>query len=226
VKAIRILALASLLAPTLGALGCEAILGIEDARLDRILSADGAAPGTGGDHGAGGDSGVGGGGSDLCASYCGAVMASCTGAFAVYTTVDSCLAVCSHLPEGLEGDENDNSVHCRLRHAESAPAEPLYYCPIAGPGGNGVCGSNCDGLCSVAQGVCTGDLGLWASIADCHDDCEDVSDLGTYSTDPDAAMYQGDHVQCWLYHLSSAAVTDPDIHCPHAAGAPPCAKDD
>ena len=215
-------------------LACEAILGIEDASVDPALAGEsttgGAAPATGGSAGAdvshGGDSTGGGGAApDLCAQYCATVMASCTGPFAVYTTAESCLAVCEQLPAGSEGDEIGNSGHCRLRHAESAPAEPLNYCPIAGPGGNGICGGNCESLCTVAQGVCTGDLQPWSGAIACQNDCAGVPDLATYSTDPDAAMYKGDHVQCRLFHLSSAAVKDPEIHCPHVAGAPPCAPE-
>ena len=77
----------------------------------------------------------------------------------------------------------------------------------------------------IDRGVCTGDLQPWSGAIACQNDCAGVPDLATYSTDPDAAMYKGDHVQCRLFHLSSAAVKDPEIHCPHVAGAPPCAPE-
>lgn len=218
----KALAKGSLLVVAAGGLSCGAILGIEDAEVDPALTAaPGGASGAGGQ---GGTTSAGGGGEpSVCERYCDTVMATCTGVFAVYTTIESCLAVCGHLPPGREGDEIGNTAHCRLRHAESAPAEPAYYCPIAGPGGNGVCGSNCEGLCTIAEGVCVGATEQWSSRIACQDECSAVPDLGTYSTDPSESFYEGDHVQCRLFHVSSAALMDAAIHCPHVAGAPPCA---
>jgi hypothetical protein len=149
-------------------------------------------------------------------------MASCTAAFAVYSTRDACLAVCAHLPAGEDGDQSGNSIQCRKRSAELAPTEPSFYCPAAGPGGNGICGNNCDGLCALATAVCTGASAQWPDLETCLNDCATLPDLGTYSTDSSFEMYEGPHVQCRLVHASSAATADTDAHCKHVGGAPPC----
>lgn len=221
---------------------CANVLGIEDAELDPGLGGEESnetPSGTGGSvaasggtasqqQGAGGQTSAGAGGAGggpavpLCEAYCSAVMSNCTGIDAVYTTPEACLAVCELLPEGQEGDETGNSTHCRLRSAEIAPTEPSYYCPIAGPGGNGVCGSNCDGLCTIAQAACDGDDEQWPSGAACQSGCSDLEDLGTFSVDPTFAMYAGGHLQCRLYHAAASALSDPDVHCMHVGGAPPC----
>jgi hypothetical protein len=158
----------------------------------------------------------------LCERYCSAVMTNCTGDFSVYTSSDTCRAVCDLLPEGTHGDEVGNSVECRLRAAEAAPSEPSFYCPLSGPGGGGTCGTNCESLCTLVESVCAGELGQW-DAASCSSQCVTLPDLGFFSTAPSYEMYKGEHVQCRLFHASSAAFKDAAAHCPHAAGAPPCA---
>lgn len=157
-----------------------------------------------------------------CERYCASVMMNCTDDFAVYTSSETCQAVCHALPEGLEGDEVGNSVHCRMRAAEAAPSEPSYYCPIAGPGGAGVCGTNCESLCTIMESACSGENDQWDSTESCMTDCEGLADVGFYSTAPTHALYEGEHVQCRILHASSASLQDAAQHCPHASGAPPC----
>jgi hypothetical protein len=156
----------------------------------------------------------------LCQQYCTAVMSSCTAAFAVYTSYETCLSVCAALPQGKQGDRSGNSVSCRLSAALLAKDEVPHYCPVAGPGGNGVCGSNCEALCELRAKVC-GQYGS-GDVATCRSDCEQLQDLGNYSTALDVEQYGGPHVQCRLYHVSAAAAADAEKHCPHAAGAAPC----
>jgi hypothetical protein len=192
---------------------CANILGIEEASVDPTFEAD--------EYGSG-STGTGTASSALCEAYCASVMANCQGEDAVYKTDEICLAVCAALPAGTPGDSSENSIECRKRNADSASAEPAYYCPSAGPGGNGVCGANCEGLCTIGAAICTGISDGW-SPEGCLAACASVPDLGTYSVAESADMYAGDHVQCRLYHLSSASVGDPDKHCEHAAGAAPCA---
>lgn len=210
---------------------CAEILALEDAELDEsggpaspggsiALGGQGSAGGAGGSASAGGAGGQA--QANLCETYCETVMTHCSGPFAVYNTIDTCKAVCSHLPPGQPGDEAHNSVYCRLHAAESAPSEPSFYCPLAGPGGHGVCGENCAALCTVAAGVCVRGDRDWPGEAECANECNALPDLGTYTTDPAAAMFEGHHVQCRLFHVSAAAIEDPEVHCAHAAGAPPC----
>jgi hypothetical protein len=182
---------------------------------------DAATAATGGGGGAGGGAP----GPAVCEAYCELVMSNCTGAFAVYASIDVCRATCPLLPEGEPGDTSGNTVRCRMHQAEAAPAEPSFYCPNASMGGNGVCGTNCEGLCAVAPGVCTGDMAPWPSGAACLAACAELPDLGTFSTDGAAGMYAGPHVQCRLFHLAAASVDAPEVHCTHVAGAPPCAAD-
>jgi hypothetical protein len=155
-----------------------------------------------------------------CEQYCDVVAASCQGVFAVYTSRETCLAVCAALPEGEPDDDRGNSVECRLRAARYARDEAAHYCPIAGPGGNGHCGSNCEGLCRLRAGICA--EFATTDEAACVADCKALPDLGDYSTDTSRAMYSGSHVQCRLYHVSAAPVTDTEQHCRHGDGAAPC----
>lgn len=156
----------------------------------------------------------------LCEQYCSAVTDNCTGAFTVYTSYATCLAVCARLPEGTAGARTGNSVQCRLRAAQVAKEEVPHYCPIAGPGGNGVCGTNCESLCGLREGVCAGFSE--SDIESCRSECSKLQDLGNYSTDLNVGQYAGPHVQCRLYHLSAAAADDPEQHCLHVDGAAPC----
>jgi hypothetical protein len=201
---------------------CRQVLDIEDAKVDPSV-AQPATAGAGAIKGlAMGASGAGGAGdaSSVCEHYCAAVTQNCTGAFAVYTSLDACLAVCAALPEGMPSDRNLNTVQCRLHAALVATDEVPHYCPIAGPGGNGVCGSNCESLCQLRDTLCadykTGDT------AACLQGCAKLKDLGSYSTDLGANQYGGAHVQCRLYHVSAAATDDAELHCKHADGAAPC----
>jgi hypothetical protein len=208
------------------AFACEQVLGLEEAHVDPTFPGSGNE--TKNDPGWLGDSGAGAAGMDgsgsvptLCERYCDTVMANCGGDFAVYASRENCLSVCAHLPEGTEGDASGNTVHCRLRAAELAPSEVPYYCPVAGPGGNSVCGSNCSGFCALVVSICTGENEVWTSTESCLWACSQLSDEGSYTTSLAAEYYQGSHLQCRLYHVAAAA-DEPSVHCVHAAGGPPC----
>ena len=219
-------------AVSLGASSCRQIVGIEDAELDPTLSRSGAGAGSiaslQGASSSGGEiaqAGEGNAGSDgatpsICEQYCGVVTKNCTGAFAVYTSYTTCLAVCAALPEGMPGDSGLNSVQCRLHAASIATDEVPHYCPIAGPGGNGECGSNCESLCGLREQICADYKD--SDLTSCLESCAMLQDLGTYSTDLDLDQYRGPHVQCRLYHVSAAAVADAPQHCRHVDGARPC----
>jgi hypothetical protein len=156
----------------------------------------------------------------LCERYCLAVTSNCRGPFAVYTSYDSCLAVCALLPPGSPGDRGVNSVECRLHAATIAPSEVPHYCPIAGPGGNGECGTNCEGYCSLMSGVCAD----WVPTEPmkCLTDCQKLPDRGDFTSDVSGQDYMGNHVQCRLYHVCAAMSDDAEQHCRHADGALPC----
>ena len=116
---------------------------------------------------------------------------------------------------GFRATEAGNSVQCRLNSARvrEFPGERRTACPAAGPGGDGVCGSNCDGYCQLMLAECPGSF----DAASCVQSCAATSDPGGFDT----SRIEGDSVQCRLYHLQAASVS-PRNHCPHAAGAYPC----
>ena len=232
----------------LGTLACNEILGIDEARLARdgsgAAAGVGAGPSSGGTGvgatggsgdapGSGGDAGMAGspGPQTLCETYCATVQTNCLGADAQYVNLESCLETCARLPEGTEGDTQINTVHCRLSQAEDAALEPFFACTFAGPAGSGECDSNCESLCTLAMQACDPTKpeenagAFYADKAACMTDCEQVPDLGTYTTDPAVQQYSGGHVQCRIYHVISA-FGEPDSHCAHVKGVAPCADPD
>lgn len=198
------------LGPALAA--CANVLGIDAARHDVSL-----------DHaGTGGGSGAGGGGNDidaaktLCERYCDTVMANCTGDNPVYRSRTICDSVCATLPPGQPGDTSGNTVECRLHFAELAATlgEPTLNCPAAGPGGDGLCGENCEGFCTIALNACPNSP---VSGIQCDTICAKLPDPGGYTSNMDT----GNTIECRLYH-ASAATFDPDNHCKHVAGVGAC----
>jgi hypothetical protein len=165
----------------LGSMHCGSVIGIEDAKCDPDVPecnpANSDVP------------------SALCREYCSKVMANCKGENSVYEGSATCLAVCKVLPEGKAGNDNGNTVRCRLHQAEV------------------LCSDNCDGYCSIMQSV-SDDYG---SLEACKTACNAVPDLGGYNTSHSA----GDSVQCRLWHVSAAA-DEPNPHCLHAAGKSYC----
>ena len=190
-------------------------------------SEGGAAP-SGGDSSSGSmNGGEAGNGSDpppsLCETYCATVTLNCTGAFAQYTDLESCLAVCEALPEGWD-DSASNTVRCRLQQAQKADEDTAsYYCPQAGPSGGGECGWSCDAYCTLTMAFCssqsTGGLHYYPSVGACKQACRDVpQDDDPYS----ASLHStGPHLQCRIFH-ACAAVDAPANECAAALGGAPC----
>lgn len=192
--------------------GCAPLLGFEPAELDPLAEpAAEALLGSAPDAGA----------SSPCEEYCDTVLAACgpepSGRdYSVYDSRYTCLYQCALLPAGTPGDETGNSAACRVSSARVAlqfPGERPSACPAAGPGGNGVCGSNCEGYCTLMAAECPG----FFDAAGCAASCAATADLGGFDT----SRIEGDSVQCRLYHLQAASVS-PLNHCAHAAGAFPC----
>ena len=181
---------------------------------------------------AGGGSAAGGGGApeggSLCERYCDAVITGCTDTHTQYIDRDACLATCQDFPEGAPGDATGNTVNCRLKYALKAPSEPYTYCTWAGPGGDGKCGSNCEGFCSVMMKACSlrstmkeGDF--FSNDSACLTTCAGLKDIGEYSANNVGLQKGADHIQCRIYHVGAAvAEDDPITHCPHAMGKNLC----
>ncbi len=199
------------------------------------------APTVAGDTGTGGEpdhSGTGGAPAEasLCERYCELVTTHCKGKYEQYRTFDQCVEVCKRLPSGEAGDDDVNTVSCRLKQAEFAEAEPFVYCKSAGPLGAGRCGSNCISYCSLMQVTCTAEstagnleASYFESSQACVADCTGIptSDAGPvqYSSSASAepSSFIGNNVYCRTYHLAAALEQDtPDEHCPHAMGGDPC----
>ena len=165
-----------------------------------------------------------------CASYCGELMANCTGANAQYNDMASCMGVCAGFPLGTIADTDGNTLGCRLYHGGVAgkdAASATTHCPHAGiTGGDkdvtdaavAVCGEGCDAFCDVAIKACTGANEQYKTKEACLTDCKTFKvDAATYST---ADKDQND-IGCRAYHLSVAATdaASATAHCAHIIGA-------
>jgi hypothetical protein len=190
----------------------------------------GESAGAGGNSGAAGGDMAGAGGAPetpeppLCERYCDTIAAACTGANEQYASPMACRAVCALLDAGEPGDLSGNTVECRLARALLArgTGEPAFYCHSAGPGGAGVCGTDCEGFCTIMAEQCTQMgtfqqcLPLCSAVPNLTDEDESI----TYAT----SIMDGDSVQCRLYHVT-AATLDATMHCSHAAGVALCVDD-
>jgi hypothetical protein len=188
------------------AFGCSSVLGIEDARCDPKLP---ACKGT----------------DALCNTYCNTVYSACVGELAQYTSLQNCQKVCANLPPGQVGDDMVNTVQCRLAQANLAaalsPQDKAIYCPGAGPGGNGLCGENCEGACTIITQACVGKYQVFmGDINACETSCQAIPDQHTFNS-TDATMSEGNTVQCRIWHASAAAESN-NLHCGHASGLSPC----
>jgi len=151
-----------------------------------------------------------------CMMYCAAMMGSCSGADAQYTSVESCLGACAGMPAGDPGSTSGNSLSCRTYHAGMASIDPGVHCVHAGPSGAGACGQNCEGFCAIASAICPAEH---PSEGECATACVGIADTEPYNTD-DAA---GNTLACRIYHLMIAATSpgDAEVHCGHTIAASP-----
>lgn len=180
----------TLVALALGA--CQAIAGIEERELDP----NAAAPAD----------------SKQCKDYCAAVLENCEGSNAQYNTLSSCLAFCRLLDPGSAVEPEPNTVACRAREAGFSEREPDSHCAAAGPGGNGVCGTDCDAYCLVYPKVCE-DTYAYGSTKECLKACSGLTDQDSFDV---ARDHDGDTVECRLVHTVASATESPETHCAHA----------
>jgi hypothetical protein len=207
----------------LGALtACNGLLGLDEAHLDPTLGAGGDAASGAAGAGAGSEAGT------PCERYCQAVTDACTGDNAQYTDLEACLLTCPQFPEGSPEDTEGNTLACRLNYALKAPTEPITYCTWAGPGGDGVCGTNCEGFCTLMAATCTAgstraETDFFPSTEACRDACAEVPQSGPYSATNEATTGGADLFECRLYHVAAAIYADDAaVHCPHAMGLELC----
>lgn len=157
-------------------------------------------------------------GDGACVLYCGTIGGACDGDLAQYPSVASCVRACAALPVGEDGAMSGDSLACRRTHADLAIDDPQTHCVHAGPGGAGVCGSNCESFCAIATSICPGEH---PELGTCLETC-----TAWDATEPyDVGDATGDTFACRLYHLMVAATDDPSAltHCAHTLDAsPPC----
>lgn len=166
----------------------------------------------------------------LCDKYCEEITELCTGELEQYRDMRQCQTVCAMFPEGeLASETNENTIACRLRYASksryAAGTEHAAYCRQAGPGGDGRCGSNCEGYCTLMEGVCTPEeAGIYRfeDNASCMQTCQDLPASSVPYSTSNVELSDGDHVQCRLFHVTSAAMLDAEEHCEHAVGLTLC----
>lgn len=194
--------------------GCRQILSIEERTFDPSL-ADG-----------GSDGGV----TLSCESYCELIQSVCTGQNLQFSSLDACIGLCSTYPAGTLDDESGNTLGCRIHVLETSKAMiEGSDCAAAGPGGDGVCGTNCESFCAGMTTVCPQS---YESTGDCLAACDPLADCGPYFVDTGATP-DDPSVQCRLYHISAAAInigsaTPGELtpsqtkHCPHADGTTEC----
>ena len=175
--------------------------------------AAGAGGSTGGAAGSGGAAGTGGAAAATCAGYCDTLMKDCTGADAQYSSKDACSKGCDAYPKGSPGEKAGNSLECRAYHVGNVAAGGVAHCGHAGPAGDGVCGSNCDGYCNLMMKYCTS---AYTDLADCTTKCKTIS--GATASGYDIGTQSGDNLFCRIYHATAAAAdtTQPSSHCGHA----------
>ncbi len=153
-----------------------------------------------------------------CADYCDTIMSSCT-TVPQYPNIAACNANCedwADLSLGTfedEGGADQNTVGCRLYHAEVASqTNPDLHCPHAGPSGGDVCGDVCLVFCELAAKNCSS---LYADEATCLTACNQFPVTGAPNDET------GDSVWCRISHMGLAGSEPPQTttaFCP--AGQP------
>jgi len=175
-------------------IACNGILGIEERTLDATAGLS-------------------------CETYCETTQQNCTGDFAIYASLETCMLTCAQLPLGTADNETSgNTIACRLRNANLASETGEFdtHCPAAGPGGDATCGDDCEGYCDLMAAFCPSEF---SDEEECLEVCAGVPTDGYYAV----PGLNEDHIQCRLWHLTSATLDD--SHCDHANGAVKCELD-
>jgi len=150
-----------------------------------------------------------------CTSYCTTIMSACTGANAQYKDMAQCTASCAGFTVGTKVDDTkDNTVGCREYHATAAKMNATVHCPHAGPSGGALCGTPCEGFCSIVQKVCANEATKPDTFgAECATKCAAFE-----ATTPFKVEATGNNLACRTYHATAASV-DAKTHCAHVASA-------
>jgi hypothetical protein len=227
--------------PLLGLSSCRLVLGIDGATESALFTegmggstAEGPSAGNGSSHLGDDQVSMGGAPGGLaprtpCERYCEDMDQYCSGADAQYVSKDQCLKTCELYEMGEVG-ENGNTQSCRVKYASrgkyTGGLERSVSCRHAGPAGYGVCGSMCEGYCTVMMNVCTKDvtaLYYFETFESCMSDCAALpAPEGVLYNVQNPDVFDGGHLQCRLFHVMSALMVDPEEHCEHALGVTLC----
>lgn len=200
---------------TAALVGCNGILGIEEATVDLNVGRDagGAASDAGSDSAAPP--------TDTCQLYCGKMQRNCVQTNEQYISEAVCLAMCPKFESGSQGATEGNNLACRISHADLAATDPATHCPHAGPIGFGTCGASCDGFCLLTMSLCrTTSPAPYTDEQDCRAKCTAGAN-GPFKFTPGTAIgftTSGNTLNCRVYHLESAYDTRAgakEEHCPH-----------
>jgi hypothetical protein len=72
--------------------------------------------------------------------YCGTVLNNCVGDNEVYADLATCQTACADLADtGAPGDQDGDTVQCRIYHAGAAAGDPATHCPHAAEDGGDTC---------------------------------------------------------------------------------------
>lgn len=148
-----------------------------------------------------------------CMQYCTDIESACTAGNDQYYSMGDCMATCATFAAGTVGAMSGNSLACRISHTALAKSGPIPHCLHAGPGGDGKCGTNCEGFCQLVTTACTGAYRQYDDTANCLDTCGKFAMTSAY-----AINATGNTLACRLYHATLAAA-NPSGHCSHTAAA-------
>jgi hypothetical protein len=212
-RVLVVLGLAALAGAAGALVACNSILGIDSA------SPEPDAAGSGDD---GGSTEADAGEPLTCDHYCTVITQNCTDANQEYLTKDICMSMCPvfELGKGI-ADSLDDTLGCRIWHANAAAAAPEFHCRHAGPLGGDHCGDACEAFCNLDTTYCSGATSAYdAGFSGCLGVCNPNNGYGYLVADAgDLTLSSGDTLNCRLWHLESAyaSPTEATFHCPHTA---------
>jgi len=157
-----------------------------------------------------------------CTYYCNTIMANCNGTNSQYMDLNTCLAMCNAFPVGFDGETANNTLGCRVYHAEASLSIGTQHCAHAGPSGvdlasgNPICGTQCEAYCSLMTYPmgCNLTVRAFNTPAECNASCNIIpSDATKYFGNT-----SGNTLECRLYHAQAAySSAGFAAHCLHAA---------
>lgn len=210
--------------------GCNAVLGVDEAKydpsLDPLVAGGSAGAGTAGSAGTTSDGGAGGGEANdpSCVAYCDLVEQNCTVELEEYPNKDTCLNMCRRMDNGPAGALTGNTVECRAAHAALAATEldkKVDHCLAAGPLGNGTCGDLCGAFCALNLAYCVPPrvgIAAYASPSECLTECNKLP-FEKLSQSAYFVVSEKNNLNCRDYHLQAAYRSDSAAltHCSHTS---------